>query len=355
MASENSPILIYGSYGYTGNLIAELAITKGLKPILAGRNKQALIKQSSILNLDYLAFDLADQKALDEALSQVDIVLHIAGPYAHTTKTMLAACIRNKTHYLDITGELEVFEWLASQDEAIKEAGIVVIPGTGFDVVPTDCLAAYLKSKLPEASHLELAFKGAGELSRGTALTMVENIDQGGMIRRNGKLTPVPAAYKTKTIPFNGKPSNAVTIPWGDVSTSYYSTSIPNIMVYTAVDNKSLMVIKSSRYLGWLLGSSPMQNFLKGQVRKKVKGPSKNTREQTKSYIWGKVKDGKTQETFEAYLETPEAYNLTAQTCLNSAIKLLALPLDPGFYTPSLAFGADFILEFDHVERHDID
>ncbi|MGB0524698.1 MAG: saccharopine dehydrogenase family protein [Flammeovirgaceae bacterium] len=355
METDYSPILIYGSYGYTGNLIAELAVAEGLKPILAGRNEQLLKAQADRLKLKHIAFSLDQSEQLNQALATVDIVLHIAGPYAHTTKTMLAACMRQKTHYLDITGELEVFEWLASQQQALKEAGIVAIPGTGFDVVPTDCLAAYLKKRLPTASHLELAFMGAGEISRGTALTMVENISQGGMIRRNGTLTPVPAAYQTKEINFGERIASAVTIPWGDVSTAYHSTQIPNIMVYFAVDSTTKLFIKSSRYIGWLMGTAPIQSFLKGQVRKKVKGPSQQTREQTKSYVWGKAKDGQSQQTVEARLETPEAYKLTALTCLRSAQKLLKSPLPPGFYTPSLAFGADFILEFDGVKRIDIE
>ena len=351
MATENTPILIYGSYGYTGNLIAEFACAKGLKPILAGRNESKLKSQAERLGLTYLCFSLSESEKLHQALARVSIVLHIAGPYAHTTKTMIAACIKQKTHYLDITGELEVFEWLATQDKDLKRAGIIAIPGTGFDVVPTDCLAAFLKAEMPNASHLELAFKGAGQISRGTALTMVENIDNGGMIRRNGQLTPVPSAYKTKEISFAGKKSLATTIPWGDVSTAYHSTGIPNIMVYTAVNQKTLAFIKSSRYLGWLMGTAPVQQLLKGQVRKNVKGPSESTRENTKSYIWGMVKNGTTQKTIEATLITPEAYKLTALTCLRAAEKLLKNPIPAGFYTPSKAFGADFILEFEGVER----
>ncbi len=192
-------ILIYGSYGYTGNLITQCATDQGLKPILAGRNEEKLKAQAEKFHLPYLAFELSEAEKLKSALQKVKVVIHVAGPYSQTAETMLNACLETKTHYIDITGEIEVFEWMANQNERIKKAGIVAISGAGFDVVPSDCLASHLKSKMPDATHLQLAFKGVGKLSRGTALTMIENIDRGGMVRENGKLKSVPAGYKTKT------------------------------------------------------------------------------------------------------------------------------------------------------------
>ena len=150
---------------------------------------------------------------------------------------MLAACLLTGTHYLDITGEIAVFEDIHSRHQELSDAGIVAIPGVGFDVVPTDCLAAMLKRELPSATHLKLAFKSRyGKLSPGTPKTMVEGAPEGGRIRQNGRIVKVPPVHKVETIAFTESISTtAVTIPWGDVATAYYSTGIPNIEVFVGV------------------------------------------------------------------------------------------------------------------------
>jgi short subunit dehydrogenase-like uncharacterized protein len=344
--------IIYGSYGFTGNLIAELAVSKGLKPLLAGRNKALLQAQAERLNLPFEAVSLDGW--LKELLLQTKAVIHAAGPYSHTAKPMLEACLAAGVHYLDITGELEVFEWLQSQGARAKQAGIAVLPGVGFDVVPTDCLAAYLKQRLPSATHLALAFKGVGgALSRGTARTMVENIGNGGMIRENGMLKPVPAAYQTRTVPLANKNREVVSIPWGDVSMAYHSTGIPNIITYTAVAPSALKFMKASRYFGWLLETAPAQSMLRNWVDKNATGPSLSQQATGNAYIWGEVRDA-SGKTATASLKVMEAYKLTAHTALEAALRVLAGQVPAGFHTPSKAFGPDYILGFEGSERVDL-
>ncbi|HEV3204582.1 MAG TPA: saccharopine dehydrogenase NADP-binding domain-containing protein, partial [Gemmataceae bacterium] len=239
--------LIYGASGYTGALIAREALGRGHKPILAGRNAGNVAKLARDLGLDHRVFSLASASAIDEGIKGVRAVLHCAGPFFHTSQPMVAACLRNTIHYLDITGEIQVFEACAARDQEAKRAGIMLMPGVGFDVVPSDCLAAHLKRRLPSATALALGFFSKGGLSRGTATTMTENIHRGGAVRKGGVLTPVPAAWKTRTIDFGAGPMPAMTIPWGDVSTAYHSTRIPNIEVYIATKKKRLFFAKLSR------------------------------------------------------------------------------------------------------------
>ena len=172
----------------------------------------------------------------------------------------------NKRHYLDITGEIAVFEAMARFDKKAKDAGIMLMPGVGFDVVPSDCLAKHLKNKLPAATNLTLAFYGMGRISHGTQATMTMNVGKGGAIRRNGEIQSVPAAYKTREIDFGEVKKMGVTIPWGDVSTAFYSTGIPNIEVYTVMPASNLKMLKMSRYIGWLLATKPAQNYLQKQI-----------------------------------------------------------------------------------------
>lgn len=353
MNADKLPFLIYGAYGYTGELITRFAISRGHRPLLGGRDENKLKSLAQELNLPYLVFNLTEEEKLDKALRRVSAVIHCAGPFSKTAKLMVFACLRNKVNYLDITGEIEILEWIASKDAEAKKAGIILIPGTGFDVVPSDCLAAYLKSKLPDASHLELAFAGAQKVSRGTALTMIEKANKGGMIRENGILRKVPTAFKTRKIPFTEKEQLSVSIPWGDIATAYYSTGIPNIIVYTAVNATSLTLLKASRYMGWLLENASVQNFLKNRVYQTVTGPNLYQREHTLSHLWGQVINPAGQ-IFTARLHTAEAYHLTAQTAVLAVEQVEARKMLPGFKTPSMAFGADFILQVKGTTREDV-
>lgn len=354
MNTNGSNLLIYGSYGYTGKLIVKEALAKGWRPILAGRNAEKLRAQAEPLGLESLAFSLEDKTSLETALSRVDAILHIAGPYIHTTPSVLNACIKTKTHYLDITGEIEVFEWIASRDAEIEEAGIVAIPGVGFDVVPTDCLAVYLKRNMPNATHLELGFKAVGSLSRGTARTMLENVANGGQERKNGVLTPIPGAHYTRELLFGKKKRLSVSIPWGDVSTAYYSTGIENIRTYTATTPAMLKGMQVADSLGGLLALSPMQFVLKKYVDAMITGPSQDTLDRAKSYVWGEVRNAQG-DRFQATLSTVEAYKLTGISSILAAEKVLNGEARSGFHTPAQAFGADFILEIAGSERNDLE
>jgi short subunit dehydrogenase-like uncharacterized protein len=346
--------LLYGSYGYTGRLIAERAVALGLRPLLAGRDPQALAAQASRLGLEHRAFTLEDTAALHSALESVPVVLHSAGPFSHTSAPMVEACLRTETHYLDITGELGVFEALAFRDAAARSAGIMLLPGAGFDVVPSDCLAAHLKRRLPGATHLSLAFVPVGGgLSRGTATTMAENIGRGGAVRRNGRITPVPAAWRTRDVDFGRGPVTVTTIPWGDVSTAYHSTGIPNVEVYTRVPAGQRRVLRMTRRLGWMLSSRPVQALMKRAIRKGVPGPSDEQRARGLSLLWGEATDSAGRSVV-SRLRAPEGYTLTALTGVAAVQRVLAGDAPAGFQTPSRAYGADWILEFDGVERVDV-
>ncbi|MDO8753966.1 MAG: saccharopine dehydrogenase NADP-binding domain-containing protein, partial [Anaerolineales bacterium] len=246
--------LVYGSYGYTGNLIVEQAVKEGLKPLLAGRNENQLRAQAEKFSLKYRTFSIEDSTALDSALLEVDAVLHCAGPFVLTFRQMAEACIRTKRHYVDISGEIEGFEALAAMDEKAKHAGIMLLPGGGFDVVPSDCLIAHAAKKLASATHLELYIKSIGSgVSRGTARSGIENMQRAGRIRRNGKIVSVPNVWDSKEIDFGRGPSRLVSMGWGDVSTAYHSTGIPNVTVYMGFPAAMINMMRLTRFVGPLL------------------------------------------------------------------------------------------------------
>lgn len=327
---------------------------RGLRPILAGRNSEKVALLSAELGLEHRAFTLDDEAAVDSALIDVAAVLHCAGPFSQTSKPMVAGCLRTKTHYLDITGEVAVFEAIAARDAEAKAAGVMLLPGVGFDVVPSDCLAAHLKARLPSARRLALGFQALGQISRGTATTMVEAQHQGGLIRRGGVLTSVPAAWKTREIDFGRGPVEATTIPWGDVATAFYSTGIPDIEVYAAFPASTRRGMVASRYLGWLLGFPAVQQFQKRLIQAQPPGPNDAERAQGRSLLWGEVEDNSGKRLV-SRLQGSEGYTLTALTALAIVAKVLAGQVSVGFQTPSKVYGADLILEIEGVVREDLD
>jgi short subunit dehydrogenase-like uncharacterized protein len=207
---------------------------------------------------------------------------------------------------------------------------------------------------LPSATKLTLGIQGLGRISHGTATTMVENINRGGLVRRDGRLTPVPAAWKTRLIDFGRGPVSATTIPWGDVSTAYHSTGIPNIEVYAAMPATLRRMMKASRAFSSLLKTSTAQNFLKRRIKAQPAGPSDEERAKGKSFVWGEVLDGSGQRKA-SRLQGPEGYTLTALTALAIAERVLAGDAPAGFQTPSGAYGADFILNIEGVRREDLE
>jgi short subunit dehydrogenase-like uncharacterized protein len=266
---------------------------------------------------------------------------------------MVEACIRTGTHYLDITGEAGVFEACVRAGDKAEEAGVMLLPGAGFDVVPTDCLANHLKRRLPDATHLTMAFISVGGgLSHGTAMTMAEGLGQPNWIRKDGKLTPVRFGKLSRKIDFGRGPKSCLGIPWGDISTAWQSTGIPNIEMYVGVPSSQI----SGAWLGGFLGPLLKSEFIKKRARKKINaapaGPSAEARATSFSLLWGEARVG--DDVVETRMRVPEGYTLTSRTAWDLARRCVAGEAQPGFRTPAMAFGADYILGFEGVTREDV-
>jgi short subunit dehydrogenase-like uncharacterized protein len=342
-------LLIYGANGYTGQLAARHARVLGLPAVLAGRNGEALKALGDELGMPVRVFDLGDSKAVEKGLKDIAVVLHCAGPFSATAQPMIAGCLKTGTHYLDITGEIDVFAYAHSCDAAAKKRGIVLCPGVGFDVVPTDCVAALLKAALPDATRLTLAFEAGGGPSPGTAKSSVEGAAKGGRIRRDGKLVSVPQAWKVREIPFAHGSRKAVTIPWGDVYTAYVSTGIPNIEVYMALPPKAIRQMQRMRLFSPLIGLAPVQSLLKALINRKVRGPDAIRLESTRSQVWGEAENA-LGERVVAELSTPNGYKLTADAGVEIARRVLAKPPRGGYYTPSQLVGPEILDALEGVE-----
>jgi short subunit dehydrogenase-like uncharacterized protein len=353
--------LIYGATGYTGELVAREAVRRRMAPILAGRSDR-VEEVASALDLPARVFPLADPSSLRAHLADVDAVLHCAGPFVETSRPMVEACLDSGTHYLDITGEIAVFEAIHALGESARRAGVALVPGVGFDVVPTDCLAARLADALPEAQELELAFvPEGGGASRGTAKTMVTHLPRAGAVRRGGRIEPVPLAYDAQEIEIALPDGETVrrwvaTIPWGDVSTAFHTTGIPEIRVYTGMPPARIRRLRRLRPLVPLAGLPPIKRLLLAWLDRRFAGrpgPSEEARRRGRVLVWGRATapDGRRAT---GTLVTPEGYAFTAAAAVESVARLLAAPPEPGAWTPSRAFGADLVEAVEGVQVGEI-
>jgi len=345
--------LLYGANGYTAQLIIEQSRSFGLTPVLAGRNATKIRDLASKHDLEYHIVDLAEADKLAEILKGYPVVLHCAGPFIHTASPMMEACMRTGTHYLDITGEIEVFEQTALLDARAKAAHIMLLPGVGLDVVPTDCLALYLKNQLPDATHLQLAIGGKTKvgISRGTMMTMIETLGEGGMVRIEGKLTKIPIAQHTLKASFaKDFDGLCASLPWGDVATAYYTTGIGNVESFFRVSRPTLAMLRLGRLFDGLVRKEWVRNIVRKRTDKTMTGPDEEARQKGEVYYWGKVWNANN-ESVQARLRTPESYHLTALTALTILKKVVDGHLKLGYQTPASCFGADLILEIPGTER----
>lgn len=337
---KEGKLMIYGAYGYSGELMAREAVKQGIKPIIAGRTAEKLMPLAHELGLEYKVFTV--QEAAPH-LHGISVLLNCAGPFSATTEALVKACLVQHVHYLDITGEIEVFRKCYALDDEARRQNILVIPGVGTDIVPTDCLAAMLKEKLPAATAIDLAFSFGTQPSIGTLKTFIENLGKGGLIRENNRLKTVPNAFRIRKIPFQNRPQWAATIPWGDVFTAGISTRVPNGMVYMAMSKTSIYMARLTNPLKGIINSRFGQDLTKGLLDLFIKkGPDQHARENQRGQFWGEAR-AQHGDRVAMTMSTPNVYSLTVIAGIKIARYCLGNHEQNGYQTPSLLVGSDFI------------
>jgi short subunit dehydrogenase-like uncharacterized protein len=351
---KNRDWILYGAYGFTGRLLVEEAVRRGHRPLLAGRSPKKLAPLAEQYGLEWQAYPLNDQSALGRSLREVRLVFHAAGPFVHTAPPMRAACLEAGAHYMDITGELPVFQDTYALHERALEKGVALVSGAGMDVIPSDCLAMYAASQVPGANWLETAIASSGSaVSGGTLKSSLEMGPRGGMRRREGVLVSHPLGRGSKKVRFHDRERTVLPVSWGDLEAAYRSTGIPNISSYLAFPPRLVGLVERS---GWalrlVLRATPVRRLLQRVGGRLAKGPSEDQRREGRTRFWAcaSAPDGGR---FEAGLETLESYRLTAEGGIRGVEKLLETP-KAGALSPAQAFGMDFILEIPDTRRYDL-
>jgi short subunit dehydrogenase-like uncharacterized protein len=219
-------------------------------------------------------------------------------------------------------------------------------------VVPTDCLAGYVASKLERPASLVVALRGLEDASQGTLRTAIRQVSKPVLCRRAGAIVALHDR-SPRWIDFGSGGEPCVPVSWGDVATAFHSTGVGNITVYFRRTN----LLRSADILGTLFG--PLLRSRVGQiglaaiVRSLREGPSQAERINRRATIWAEAIDNSGRSS-RASLSTPDAYDFAANSALEIASRVSSLPASLGLVTPFQAFGADFVLSLPGCSRTDI-
>jgi len=370
--SKNVSWLLYGAYGYVGELIIRRAIemkNNGKQgppiPILAGRNSykmNRLIERlkpllPSSVQLHNRIFSLEDKKEIDKGLEGITVVLLAAGPYKYTCKEMVESCIRTKTNYMDISEEIDTLEYVMSKEREASSAGIVLIPGVAFEILATDCLLSLISQKVSGVTHAEIAVFCSDWLSRGAWKSILEKFSVGEQVREDGKIIIKPFAWKEKDIEFSTGVQHIVSFPLGDISTAFYSTGAKNVTTYRALSRHTASWMKGhslnlfTHLTSWYYFKATLQAILDWTLY----GPSEEELNKGSSEIWARVYNDVTEEECIGTVSLPEKYKFTANSVVISVGEFLLTPHSvplQGSLTPSSAFGNDILTKIDQVMIH---
>ena len=342
--------MIYGAYGATGRMIAHEAVRRGHHPLLAGRDGEQLSRFASELGLESLQVDLADAAALETALGGVDLVVHAAGPFTITADPMQRACLQAGTNYIDITGELPVFVETYGRHRPAVDRGICLVSGCGFDVVPSDAVAAGIARRLPSVRDLLLVIDSNTTPTGGTVASAVALAGEGGSVRRDGRLVRVPllSGHERLELPWGRR--TIVPMPLGDLESAARSTGASSITTALALPSAIRPLLRVIAPLFRVAARSKwIRSFLGRRAHRLFTGPTAEQMSTLQARIWGRGRDDAGR-TVELWITVVEPYRFTAEVAVRAAERILAeRPI--GALTPSQAFGPDFPLEIEGSSR----
>jgi short subunit dehydrogenase-like uncharacterized protein len=312
-------LMIYGATGYTGRMAAEHAAAAGLNPILAGRDGARLAQLAAGLGVDYRAFGLDDPASVDEAISDVAVLVNCAGPYLRTAPPLMTAAIRAGVHYLDIAAELDSYRLAEELDGQAQTTGAMLLPGSGGSVAMLGCLAGHASERVTNPRRIQIALHVSGSMSRGSAVSANENLTTDCLMRADGKLTPrSPRDVLEFDFGDGYVPCTAATLP--DLVTIWRATNVPNIETYVHVSGDA---------------------FPEGDLSALPDGPTEEQRHKNRYQASVAVED-QHGAIVHSLLDTVNGYTFTPLASAEAARRVLGGEHLPGFHTPAELFGNRF-------------
>jgi len=284
-------------------------------------------------------FGLDEVEPVERGVIGVRLVLNCAGPFSLSASALAQACLRTGTHYLDISSEVADFRSLYRLNERARDAGVLLMPGVGMGILPTDALALHLKQRLPSAVTLRLAFRSeASKASRGTLRTLLESLRNPGFVREAGQLKPAKLVLQKRAVDFGpGGKHSAISFPWrGDLFTAGQSTGIQFVYSYAVVPALLELVMRFRKFFT----QGAVGRLVDRLVQRTPEGPGPKQRKKGKTWFWGEVvNDVGTKAS--TVISAPEGYELSVSCALYAVERLLLGDTPEGWQTPAQVFGTD--------------
>lgn len=340
--------MIYGATGFTGKLIIEQCHTIETSPVLAGRDREKLKKLSEESGYSYRVFDLTNQDKIERELREFDFVVNVAGPFWKDIELLVNACINSHTDYIDLVAGPE----LSELHESALMKDVMLLPGVGFSIVPSDCLKGYLLTKCPDATHYSVFISGLNSVSRGTARGGFEIFKKGILFRRNGSLERV-SDFSEKSIDFGTGGTPCIPMPWGEIHAAHRFTGIHTIRTYAEATKMRRQFLFSMKYLRRLFATSFMQKRLQSMVDSWPEGPDAAEMSREKSTVAGVIQNERGEQ-HGARIHTAEGYRFTAQSVCAIVNLVLSGKRASGYQLPGTLFGYKFVLDIEGVSMEDI-
>lgn len=216
-------IAVYGATGFTGNLVAHELAKAVDAMIIAGRTQAKLdrlaaeIRGSGEVLVQTRLASIDDDKSLDAMLDGVDVLINCAGPFSDVGVPVVAAAVRNATHYYDTTGEQAFMRQVQQDfDTSAREQGLVLAPASAYEY----CVGAFAARLAVAAGARRLgicyAHRNSG-MSHGTKKSVLRAIGDPGYTFVDGQLSQKALAYRVFEVPRPGRDAHcAVWIPGGE-------------------------------------------------------------------------------------------------------------------------------------------
>ena len=333
-------VLLYGATGFTGRLLAAHLHETDTDLVLAGRDGAAMTRLATELNVPARVFELTED--FDAALADVAVVVHAAGPFQQTAAPMMAACIRTRTHYLDVAGEWPVFQDAMHRGLAAGANGVMLLPGAGFAIVASDCLLALAAASLPEVRVLRLATSRPAMLARGSVRSATGLTRPTVLARRDGVLREEPAGTTMRHFDFGDGPRPAVAVTWPDVVTGGFTTGVGTIETYSEADWTERLTFRVCSAASPWTSSPAGQAVSRVLSRAWIASPTEAARAKAGFTLVAEATD-RWKRSIGLRLRTPDGYTVTVRAVGEILRRVLDGAAEPGFRTPASLFGGGFI------------
>jgi short subunit dehydrogenase-like uncharacterized protein len=347
-------IMIYGAYGFTGELVTQAARRLRCELVVGGRDATRLRAIAGSLGITARAFALDDPSRIAEGIADIDILVNAAGPMVATAGPLIAACLDARTHYLDVTGEPSVFIEAHRHDSMARRRGIMIMPGAAFCIIASDCLAADVAALLPHAKYLRLGWSRPALISPGTLRATYNMVRDRVVIRRAGRLVAIPVGRLERDFDYGRGARTSAAVSSADVFTAYLTTGIPNIEGYV----EATFAARTAGLLGVRVAAAtratPLRSFFDLALGSWGQRPSSQARKAAQQVLVAEVEDA-WRRIRRVGMITSDGYSFTADAIAAVMERMIKGELAVGFQTPGKVYGPGLAYGIAGTRREDLD